>query len=184
MSIFDNIEKAIFENKDYLKEEVFRIMKVELMREYLTPSTFKIIISEDDFKIKTVSVNDIRADIDGHHTLFTAGRYVDGKGWFKFDKESAFTLEDQVDEFLTNVKIKVDEYLKLSLVYTVIEEVMTLSEAANKWSRVEGTIRAAIKSGKFVEGIDYRKAGGTILITRCAMERVYGYMPERMETHE
>lgn len=174
MSVFDNIERVIFENKDYLKEEAFRLMKIELMREYSTPFTFKIVISEDDFQIKTVEVNDIRTDIDGHHTLFIAGRYVEGKGWFKFDKESAFTIEDQVDEFLANVKIKIDEYLKLSLVYTVLEEVMTLSEAAKKWGKVEGTIRAAIKAGKFTEEIDYRKAGGTVLVTREAMERVYG----------
>ena len=37
MSIFDNIEKTIFENKDYLKKEIFRLMRIELMREYSTP---------------------------------------------------------------------------------------------------------------------------------------------------
>lgn len=55
-----------------------------------------------------------------------------------------------------------------------IDEVMTVSEAAVLWGKSEGTIRAAIKAKKFIVGVDYRKAGGTTLITREAMERVYG----------
>ena len=55
-----------------------------------------------------------------------------------------------------------------------IDEVMTVSEAATIWGKTEGAIRAAIKVKKFIIGIDYRKAGGTTLITREAMERVYG----------
>ena len=55
-----------------------------------------------------------------------------------------------------------------------INEVMTVSEAAVLWGKSEGAIRAAIKAKKFIVGVDYRKAGGTTLITREAMERVYG----------
>lgn len=55
-----------------------------------------------------------------------------------------------------------------------IDEVMTVSEAAVLWGKSEGAIRAAIKAKKFIIGVDYRKAGGTTLITREAMERVYG----------
>lgn len=55
-----------------------------------------------------------------------------------------------------------------------IDEVMTVSEAATIWGKTEGAIRAAIKAKKFIVGVDYRKAGGITLITREAMERVYG----------
>ena len=55
-----------------------------------------------------------------------------------------------------------------------INNVMTVSEAAEKWGITEGAIRKAIKSGKFIPGIDYRKAGRITLICREAMERVYG----------
>ena len=55
-----------------------------------------------------------------------------------------------------------------------INEVMTVSEAAVLWGKSEGAIRAAIKAKKFIVGVDYRKAGGTTLITREAMERGYG----------
>lgn len=55
-----------------------------------------------------------------------------------------------------------------------IDEVMTVTEAAEQYNITEGAIRAAIKSKKFVLGVDFRKAGRITLITREAMERVYG----------
>ena len=55
-----------------------------------------------------------------------------------------------------------------------INNVMTVSEAAGIWGITEGAIRKAIKSDKFIPGIDYRKAGRITLICREAMMRVYG----------
>lgn len=55
-----------------------------------------------------------------------------------------------------------------------INEVMTVNEAAEMWNKTEGAIRAAIKAKKFIPGVDYRKAGRITLITREAMEKVYG----------
>lgn len=55
-----------------------------------------------------------------------------------------------------------------------INNIMTVNEAAEMWGITEGAIRAAIKSGKFIPCIDYRKAGRITLITREAMERNYG----------
>ena len=55
-----------------------------------------------------------------------------------------------------------------------INNVMTVSEAAEIWGITEGAIREAIKSNKFIPSIDYRKAGRITLICREAMERVYG----------
>ena len=57
---------------------------------------------------------------------------------------------------------------------TVIFDVMTVTEAAEEWEITEGAIRKAISSKRFIAGIDYRKAGRITLITREAMERVYG----------
>ena len=54
-----------------------------------------------------------------------------------------------------------------------INNVMIVSEAAEKWGITEGAIRKAIKSRKFIPSIDYRKAGRITLICREAMERVY-----------
>ena len=55
-----------------------------------------------------------------------------------------------------------------------INNVMTVSEAAEIWGITEGAIRKAIKSGKFIPSIDYRKSGRITLICREAMMRVYG----------
>lgn len=55
-----------------------------------------------------------------------------------------------------------------------LDEVRTMNEAAEMWGISEGTIRSAIKSKKFIPGVDYRKAGRITLITIEAMERVYG----------
>lgn len=55
-----------------------------------------------------------------------------------------------------------------------INNILTVSEAAEMWGITEGAIRAAIKSRKFIACIDYRKAGRITLITYEAMERVYG----------
>ena len=55
-----------------------------------------------------------------------------------------------------------------------INNIMTVSEAAEIWGITEGAIRKAIKSDKFIPGIDYRKSGRITLICREAMERVYG----------
>ena len=61
-----------------------------------------------------------------------------------------------------------------------INNIMTVSEAAENWGITEGAIRKAIKSNKFIPSIDYRKAGRITLICREAMERVYGE-PKRSE---
>ena len=56
----------------------------------------------------------------------------------------------------------------------IVIDVMTVSEAAEIWGITEGAIRKAIKSDKFIPGIDYRKSGRITLICREAMVRVYG----------
>lgn len=55
-----------------------------------------------------------------------------------------------------------------------INNVMTVTEASERWGITEGAIRAAIKTKKFILGIDYRKAGRITLISVSSMERVYG----------
>lgn len=60
----------------------------------------------------------------------------------------------------------------------IINEVMTVNEAAHIWGKTEGTIRAAIRTNKFIANLDYRKAGRITLITKEAMKRVYGEIEE------
>ena len=57
---------------------------------------------------------------------------------------------------------------------SVIEEIYTVNEAAEKWGISEGTLRNAIKTDKFIEKVEWRKAGRITLISEKAMKRVYG----------
>lgn len=56
----------------------------------------------------------------------------------------------------------------------VLDEVMTLNEAAIKWGKDNSTLRKRIQNAQFIEGKDCRKSGDIWLIRREAMERVYG----------
>jgi hypothetical protein len=56
----------------------------------------------------------------------------------------------------------------------ILDEVMTMQEAAQYIGITEGSIRAAIKLGKLKENIEYRKAGRITLITVSAVERLWG----------
>ena len=61
----------------------------------------------------------------------------------------------------------------------ILDEVYTFSEAAEIWGLDKSTLRKAVVNGRFKEGIDYRKAGGTNVITREAMIREYGEPKKR-----
>lgn len=54
--------------------------------------------------------------------------------------------------------------------------VFTTTEAALLWGKEESTVRKACQSGRFEQWKDYRKSGRITLITKEAMERVYGKM--------
>ncbi len=62
----------------------------------------------------------------------------------------------------------------------MINEVLTIKEAADLWGKEVSTLRRVIQGNKFIEGADYRKSGSTWLITREAMERVYGKLEDNM----
>lgn len=61
-----------------------------------------------------------------------------------------------------------------------LKEVLTITEAAELWGKEVSTLRRVIKNGKFTYGIDYRKSGSTWLITKTAMEKVYGKLEIEM----
>lgn len=56
----------------------------------------------------------------------------------------------------------------------ILNEVYTVTEASELWGKTEGTIRNAIKNGRFIENREWRKAGRITLITKEGLERVYG----------
>lgn len=56
----------------------------------------------------------------------------------------------------------------------ILDEVMTTSEACLKWGLSESTIRQSIRNNRLIEDVEYRKSGKVWIITKKAMERLYG----------
>ena len=59
-----------------------------------------------------------------------------------------------------------------------LKNVMTFPEACKRWNLGESTLRKAARSGRFLEN-ELRKSEKTWLVTRAAMERLYGEEPEK-----
>lgn len=58
-----------------------------------------------------------------------------------------------------------------------INEILTVKEAEAIWG-LSDSLRNTIRRGVFTEGTEVRKSCGTWLITKEAMERVYGEVKE------
>lgn len=56
----------------------------------------------------------------------------------------------------------------------LIDEVMTFGEATKLWKLGNSTLRMMAKTDRLVEGVDYRKSERAWLITKTAMEKLYG----------
>lgn len=57
------------------------------------------------------------------------------------------------------------------------DELMSFKEAAELWGLDDSTLRKAVSSGKIVENIDAKKFGKQWVITKTAMERIFGKRP-------
>lgn len=55
-----------------------------------------------------------------------------------------------------------------------IDEVMTFSEAAERWALSDSTLRKLVTTDRLVEGVDYRKSGKVWLIKTESMKKIYG----------
>lgn len=88
------------------------------------------------------------------------GEIVDGE---IIIKDNAIIYNPEIGKPCISQPLKVD-----------IDNVLTAQEAAAKWGITEGAIRKAIASKRLIIGIDYRKAGRITLISKEAMERLYG----------
>ena len=62
-----------------------------------------------------------------------------------------------------------------------LEEVFTATEAAELWGLDASTVKRSCWQGRFKQH-EARKAGGTWLVTRAGMERLYGPQPEERKT--
>lgn len=83
-------------------------------------------------------------------------------------KEGEIIIEDEAEIYNS-----CDNYIDVEI-NDSLDNVLTVTEAADRWNITEGAIRSSIKNRKFIPGIDFRKAGRITLITSEAMERIYG----------
>ena len=59
----------------------------------------------------------------------------------------------------------------------MFDNLISLKDASIMWKIDDSVLRHAISSKKLVENIDVKKFGKQWVVTRQAMERVYGYIP-------
>ena len=109
--------------------------------------------------------------VDLTSTLSVTGEVIDGEIVID-DNAIIYNPEEGIKPLSYSDRMKFIKQNK------VINNVMTVNEASEKWGITEGTIRAAIKRKDFVLGVDFRKAGRITLITKESKIRVYGKLEE------
>lgn len=65
----------------------------------------------------------------------------------------------------------------LNMENSLFTNLISLKDASMIWKIDDSVLRRAISSKKFVENVDVKKFGKQWVVTRQAMERVYGYIP-------
>lgn len=87
--------------------------------------------------------------------------------------------EDAKRYSLEEIKIILEMFPNEKITIVPVEslnDVLTINEAAEIWKKDSTTLRRVIRNNKFIEGVDFRRSGKTILISRDSMIRVYGYV--------
>ena len=56
----------------------------------------------------------------------------------------------------------------------ILENVMTMQDAAQYIGISEGSIRNAIRNNRLKDGIDYKRSGRIIIVLKSAVEREWG----------
>lgn len=76
----------------------------------------------------------------------------------------------------SNIKIHHIEIMPVTTLPSTnpISEIYTFSEAAEIWGIDPSTLRHRVTSADLISGSDYKKSGKVWLITKSAMERLYG----------
>lgn len=76
----------------------------------------------------------------------------------------------------SNIKIHHIEIMPVTTLPSTnpISEIYTFSEAAEIWGIDPSTLRHRVTSADLMSGSDYKKSGKVWLITKSAMERLYG----------
>jgi hypothetical protein len=122
---------------------------------------------------KTKNIEIVLKKSDKITMKFLDGKVLSGEVTnIKVDGVDAILLEpDKNNIAIHHLEIGATPFYTSSPVLT---QVFTFSEAAELWNIDSSTLRHRVTSEKLVEGIDYKKSGKVWLITKGAMERLYG----------
>ncbi|HML37782.1 MAG TPA: DUF2442 domain-containing protein [Bacillota bacterium] len=63
-------------------------------------------------------------------------------------------------------------------VSTSFDNLIAFGDATDLWNLNESTLRKAVSYGKLIDGVDVKKFGKQWLITKAAMVREYGQLPD------
>lgn len=141
----------------YKNGDAFRFESIE---------EFKDFLSKYNFDISKINLSDMVKRVEG-------GLYFD-KYYVQLDSENKKIYQIGITNGVENFDSYYEDiHLKVSS-SELLENVMTFTEASKKWGLNDSTLRKLVATEKLEEGIDYRKSGNTWLITREAMEKVYG----------
>lgn len=107
---------------------------------------------------------------------FLDGKVLSGEVTnIKADSADAILLEpDKSNIAIHHLEISVIPLFNTSS--PVLSQVLTFSEAAELWKIDSSTLQHRVTSEKLAEDIDYKKSGKVWLITKSAMERLYGIL--------
>jgi len=125
---------------------------------------------------KSTSIEIVLKKSDKIAMKFLDGKVLSGEVTnIKADSADAILLQpdDRNNIAIHHLEISATPFYNTSPVLT---QVFTFSEAADLWNIDSSTLRHRVTSEKLIEGVDYKKSGKVWLITKSAMERLYGIL--------
>lgn len=134
--------------------DILNKYKLNLYKHYKKPNSIDELIEifEEDRKTRWYKEYSIQLDVNNENIYWIGLVPENGK-----DSYGDVTL-----------------YKNSNLTRSKLCDVMTFSEASEKWGLSDSTLRKLVTTDKLKEGIDYRKSGNVWIITTEAMENVYG----------
>lgn len=102
------IEKVINENIESIKELALDLTKEVMIKPYSTAQVKKIFVDEKTLEIEVIEVSDIRENIEGKHTLFTAVPNI-GLEVFKLDDTKDLRDLLSYNDFNTFIKLYAED---------------------------------------------------------------------------
>lgn len=166
--IFDIIETNNFISVDgrWLKEELPDIHKklITIARNEKNISEEVLFSWENNYPYLNIEI-EFSTKNEIYFTPYVFYSEPEGGPWIK---EDSSRFDDKILNYFES-----ELYLKIYQGgYTPIYDILTSSEADERWDLPKGTVKLDCNRGKFYPH-EYRKSGGTWLVTVSAMERVY-----------